>query len=62
MPAPKHMVRLTAWKARRAGPSITIEHSTGKVVGVDRIEVTTAGIIATDKNGVSYELSPVALT
>jgi hypothetical protein len=55
------MERLKYWKARRAGGRITMtgkadDGSERKVVGVDSIEATDAGIIATDKNGVKYLL------
>ncbi len=55
------MQRLKHWKARRAGGRITIVHSPEvgvyqKVVGVDTIEATADGIIATDKNGAKYVL------
>lgn len=47
---------LYSWNARRAGGRITIEHSCGKVVGVDRIEPAGGKVIATDKNARQYEL------
>lgn len=48
------MKRLKHWKARRAGGRITIVYkdddgNDAKVVGVDTIEATDAGIIATDR-------------
>lgn len=52
------MDTLYSWKARRAGGRITIEHSCGKVVGVDSIEPdpTMGTPIALDKNGKQYKL------
>lgn len=61
------MQRLKHWKARRAGGRITIVHRerhnsehSDKVVGVDTIEATVDGIIATDRNGVKYALGTPA--
>lgn len=50
------MDTLYSWNARRAGGRITITHSCGKIVGVDRIESIGNNVVATDKNGCQYKL------
>jgi hypothetical protein len=55
------MQRLKYWKARRAGGRITLVYrqddgTEAKVVGVDTIEATEDGVIATDRNGTKYSL------
>lgn len=57
------MTVLKNWRARRAGGRITltaVDAATDqpiKVVGVDVIESTPDGVIATDKNGGTYRLT-----
>jgi hypothetical protein len=56
------MQKLKNWTAKRAGGRITInavDADTGKpvkVVGVDKIESTSEGPFATDKDGTEYAL------
>lgn len=62
------MQQIGGWSAKRAGGRITVSGrkagpgtimGTGdpvKVVGVDRIEPKNGKVIATDLNGVEYEL------
>lgn len=46
------METLYSWTARRAGASITITHSTGKITGIEKIEPSGDGrVIATDTSG-----------
>lgn len=53
-------MRITNWKARRAGGRITVTGSAGggpvKIVGVDVIEPRGGQVIATDKNGENHTL------
>lgn len=54
--------QLFNWRAKRAGGRITVYAQDGagvacRVVGVDVIEVTAAGVIATDHTGARYALS-----
>lgn len=50
------MDTLYSWNARRAGGRITVTHSCGKIVGVDRIEPVEGKVVATDKDGRQYAL------
>lgn len=54
------MERITHWSAKRAGGRITLTGRSGgkdrKVVGIDTIEATDDGIVATDKNNTRYIL------
>lgn len=58
------MIKIINWTARRAGGQITIngmkeiDTQPIKVVGVDNIVKSNTGpVVATDKNGVRYELA-----
>lgn len=52
------METLRNWSAKRAGASITITHSTGKITGVEKIEPSSGDrVIATDGNGKQYVLA-----
>jgi hypothetical protein len=50
------MDTLHEWKARRAGGRITIEHSCGKIVGFDVIQLEEGLVVATHKSGKKYRL------
>lgn len=54
------MDTLYSWSARRAGGSMTVRHSTGKIVGIDTIEPDTDGkVIATKNDGTKFYLAAV---
>ena len=48
---------LFKWTAKRAGGRITIYHSTGKIVGIDKIELVEGDVVATTNDGDQYKLS-----
>lgn len=53
---------LRKWKAKRAGAGITITHSTGRIAGIELVQVelrdgAIAVVVATGKDGVRYELA-----
>jgi hypothetical protein len=50
------MPTLYSWEARRAGSSITISHSCGKIVGVMSIKPDTGHLIATRRDGNKFRL------
>lgn len=47
---------LYSWEARRAGSSITISHSCGKIVGVVTIQPEDGHLIATRRDGNKFRL------
>lgn len=50
------MDTLYSWSAKRAGGRITVTHSCGKVANVDTIKPENGRVVATDKDGRSFEL------
>ena len=50
--------KLYSWAARRSGSAISIEHSCGKITGIREIVPHDDMIVAVNKDGDWYELSP----
>ena len=52
------MDALYSWTAKRAGAAVTVEHSTGKITGIDNIEPNRLGqVIAQHRDGRAFVLA-----